>query len=412
MYLGCIGDDFTGSSDLANTLSKGGMRTVQYTGVPEKPAEADVDAGVVALKSRSIDPSDAVKQSLEALAWLKAQGCQQFFFKYCSTFDSTALGNIGPVADALAETLDAHQVIVCPAFPGTGRSIYQGHLFVKDRLLNESGMENHPLTPMTDADIRRWLAPQTKFAVGHVGTEQVFAGSEQIAAALDHQNKAGNRHIIVDAIRDQDLFEIGTAAKDLKLITGGSGIALGLPSNFGFEAKTAPWSGQSGKSVVLSGSCSTATRGQVAYHAKQHPTREIGAADVIDGRLTPTEITDWLLNTDGLPLAFSSADPRVVRRIQQVYGLEASATALESFFSKVAKLCVAGGARRIITAGGETSGAVIDGLALGTLEIGPEIDPGVPALRAAPDLVVALKSGNFGTVDFFEKADRLLKGST
>ncbi|NNK66495.1 MAG: four-carbon acid sugar kinase family protein, partial [Rhodobacteraceae bacterium] len=161
MFLGCIGDDFTGSSDLANTLAKEGMRTVQYTGVPDGPAEDGVEAGVVALKSRTIAPEAAVAQSLAALDWLKAQGCTQFFFKYCSTFDSTPQGNIGPVAEALAEALDAHRVIVCPAFPGTGRSIYQGHLFVGDTLLNESGMQNHPLTPMTDPDIRRWLALQT-----------------------------------------------------------------------------------------------------------------------------------------------------------------------------------------------------------------------------------------------------------
>lgn len=161
MLLGCIGDDFTGSSDLANTLSKQGMRCVQYSGVPKGPAAKDVEAGVIALKSRSIDPLDAVRQSLEALEWLQAQGCEQFFFKYCSTFDSTPEGNIGPVADALTHALDAHKVIVCPAFPGTGRSIYKGHLFVNDTLLNESGMQNHPLTPMTDPDIRRWLAPQT-----------------------------------------------------------------------------------------------------------------------------------------------------------------------------------------------------------------------------------------------------------
>ena len=225
MKLGCIGDDFTGSSDLANTLAKGGMKTVQYTGVPDAPAGADVQAGVVALKSRSIDPDKAVAQSLAALDWLRAQGCSQFFFKYCSTFDSTPRGNIGPVADALAQALDAHRVIVCPAFPGTGRSVYQGHLFVKDTLLSESGMQNHPLTPMTDPDLRRWLAPQTRHSVGHVAAADVFAGPKAIAAALDAQHTAGHRHIVVDAIRDEDLHAIGRAARDLPLITGGPGAA-------------------------------------------------------------------------------------------------------------------------------------------------------------------------------------------
>ncbi len=410
MLLGCIGDDFTGSSDLANTLAKGGMRTVQYTGIPDTAAGDNVQAGVVALKSRSIDPGDAVRQSLAALDWLKRQGCQQFFFKYCSTFDSTPEGNIGPVADALAEALDAHKVIVCPAFPGTGRSIYQGHLFVNDRLLSESGMQNHPLTPMTDSNIRRWLAPQTVYSVGHVPAAHVFAGSERIAGSLEEQHRAGHRHIVVDAIRDADLVEIGRAAKDLPLITGGSGVALGLPANFGCSAAQAPWTGQAGKSIALSGSCSVATRAQVARHAARHPAREIGAAEVIEARLSPRDIADWLLGTDGLPLAYSSADPAEVARIQEKFGREASSAALEDFFAAVARLAGAGGACRIITAGGETSGAVIEALEIGALEIGPEIDPGVPALRARPDLVVALKSGNFGAEDFFEKADRLLKG--
>ena len=403
MLLGCIGDDFTGSSDLANTLAKGGMRTVQYTGVPQAPAEVDVQAGVVALKSRSIDPAQAIEHSLAALDWLKRQGCQQFFFKYCSTFDSTPQGNIGPVADALAEALDAHKVIVCPAFPGTGRSIYQGHLFVNDRLLNESGMQNHPLTPMTDADIRRWLAPQTRYSVGHVPAADVFAGAERIKQSLDVQHNAGHRHIVVDAIRDEDLTQIGKAAKGLPLITGGSGAALGLPANFGCTASDAAWVGQAGKSVALSGSCSVATRAQVAYHANRHPAREIVAADVIEGRLDAQDIANWLLAADGIPLAYSSADPAQVTQIQEQYGRDRSSEALETFFAHVAKLVVQGGATRVITAGGETSGAVIEGLDLGTLEIGPEIDPGVPALRASPDLVVALKSGNFGAEDFFGK---------
>ncbi|MEM7189326.1 MAG: 3-oxo-tetronate kinase [Pseudomonadota bacterium] len=410
MLLGCIGDDFTGSSDLANTLAKQGMRTVQYTGVPDGPAAPDVQAGVVALKSRSIAPDDAVTQSLEALRWLQAQGCSQIFFKYCSTFDSTPDGNIGPVADSLAEALDAHKVIICPAFPGTGRSIFQGHLFVNDRLLNESGMQNHPLTPMTDADIRRWLAPQTRHAVGHVAAKAVFAGAAAISEALDSEHQAGRRHIVVDAIRDEDLMEIGRAASGLPLITGGSGVALGLPANFGCHPAPVAWSGQPGKAVALSGSCSVATRAQVARHAARQPAREVVAADVIEGRMTAAQMADWLIGADGVPLAYSSADPEVVMKVQEAYGRERSAEALEAFFAETSRLCRQGGATRIISAGGETSGAIVEGLGLGTLEIGPEIDPGVPALRAAPDLVVALKSGNFGAEDFFEKADRVLTG--
>ncbi len=410
MKLGCIGDDFTGSSDLANTLAKQGMRVVQYTGIPDQPAAPEVEAGVVALKSRSIDPREAVAQSLEALDWLLAQGCTQIFFKYCSTFDSTPEGNIGPVADALADALDAQSVIFCPAFPGTGRSVYQGHLFVADRLLSESGMQDHPLTPMTDPDLRRWLAPQTRHAVGHVGAHSVFAGAEAIATALKAEQVAGKRFVVVDAIRDADLTQIGRAAAGLALITGGSGVALGLPANFGCTPAPVPWRGQAGRAVVLSGSCSSATRAQVAFHAAQHPVYEIPAAEVIESRLSAAEVAHWLMAQEGLPLAFSSADPAVVAEVQRQYGRTRSAEMLEAFFAELARLCRAAGATRIITAGGETSGAVVEGLALGALEIGPEIDPGVPCLRAGDDLVVALKSGNFGSEDFFAKADKALTG--
>ena len=386
------------------------MRVVQYTGVPDGPAGAEVEAGVVALKSRSVAPADAVAQSLRSLDWLLAQGCTQIFFKYCSTFDSTPEGNIGPVADALAEALGADRVIVCPAFPGTGRSVYQGHLFVGDRLLSESGMETHPLTPMTDPDLRRWLARQSRHAVGHVGAATVFQGAEAISPALAAEYAAGHLHIVVDAIRDADLREIGRAARDLKLVTGGSGVALGLPANFGCSPGPVPWEGQPGRAIALSGSCSRATREQVAAHAGRHPAREVTAEEIIEVRVTPGEIIDWALRAGNLPLVYSSADPDVVAEVQRRFGRETSAAAIEAFFAETARQAVAAGVARIITAGGETSGAVVEGLGLGVLKIGPEIDPGVPALRAGTDLVVALKSGNFGAPDFFEKADRVLAG--
>ncbi len=409
MLLGCIGDDFTGSSDLANTLAKGGMRTVQYTGIPDAPAAPDVQAGVVSLKSRSIDPDQAVTQSLAALAWLRQQGCQQFFFKYCSTFDSTVRGNIGPVADALAAALDTDKTIVCPAFPGAGRTVFQGHLFVNDKLLSESGMQSHPLTPMTDPDIRRWLAAQSSRPVEHIAAATVFAGAEAIRAALDD---APAGHLVVDAIRDADLVAIGQAARDLPLITGGSGIALGLPGNFGCIAGDVPWDGQAGKVVALSGSCSNATRQQVAHHSARHPTREVTADAVISGELTSSDLAGWLMKQEGVPLAYSSADPDVVANVQNRFGREVASAALETFFAETARCVVDMGATRMITAGGETSGAVVERLGLLQLTIGPEIDPGVPALRANPNLVLALKSGNFGAPDFFEKAARVLEGTS
>ncbi|MEM7210046.1 MAG: 3-oxo-tetronate kinase [Pseudomonadota bacterium] len=408
MKLGCIGDDFTGSSDLANTLAKQGMRVVQYTGVPSTAAAHEVQAGVVALKSRSENPDVAVDKSLAALDWLQAQGCEQIFFKYCSTFDSTPQGNIGPVADALADALDAHKVIVCPAFPGTGRQLFQGHLFVDDKLLSESGLQNHPLNPMTDPDIRRWLALQSRYPIGHVSAHVVFQGVDQITAALETEHQAGKRLIVVDAVRDEDLMGIGEAANGLKLITGGSGVALGLPRNFGCRPGDVQWQGQAGKAVALAGSCSKATRVQVANHANRNPAREISVAEVIDGRRGAEEYVDWLIAQDGVPLLYSSTDPASVKRVQERFGRERAAEVLERFFAEVARGCVAAGCARMIVAGGETSGAVIEGLEVHALEIGPEIDPGVPCLRAGDNLVVALKSGNFGGEDFFEKANAML----
>lgn len=407
MLLGCIGDDFTGSSDLGNTLTRAGMRTVQYVGVPQGAADEGVEAGVVALKSRSVPVEEAVRLSLDALDWLLAQGCEQILFKYCSTFDSTPQGNIGPVAEALAERLGADRVIVCPAFPGAGRRVYQGHLFVGDRLLSESGMENHPLTPMTDPDLRRWLARQVKGSVGHLPADVVFDGAEAIRARLD---ACEARLIVCDAIRDADLMALGAAAAGLRLVTGGSGIAMGLPENFRKAGRLsraeAGWRGQAGRAAVLSGSCSNATRAQVARH--DGPRFEVTAEALMAGEITAREAADWALAQEGLPLVYSSADPEVVRAAQERFGRETVAGRVEAFFAETARALVAGGVARLITAGGETSGAVVEALARDTLEIGPEIAPGVPCLRAGPDLVLALKSGNFGGPGFFAEAGAML----
>ena len=423
MYLGCIGDDFTGSSDLGNTLAKAGMRVVQYSGVPDCPADASVQAGIVALKSRSVPVADAVAQSLAALDWLRAQGCQQILFKYCSTFDSTPEGNIGPVAAALADALDAHQVMFCPAFPTTGRSVYQGHLFVGDQLLADSPLKDHPLNPMTDSDLRRWLSLQTGQPVGHVAADTVFAGAAAIKAALQAEQHAGRRDIIVDAITDTNLIEIGRAAAGLPLVTGGSGIAMGLPANFeGIELvsdQASQWQGQAGPCVAISGSCATATRQQIAAHKAAYPTLHLDPEAVITKDYTAANARDWALSClrddpDTLPLICSAVEPDQLKQIQAAYGRQHAAEAFEDFFSGLAQMLVAEQVTRLLVAGGETSGAVVDGLLLDQLEIGPEIDPGVPALRAktasGADLVVALKSGNFGAVDFFAKAAACLSG--
>ena len=423
MLLGCIGDDFTGSSDLANTLARGGMRCVQYTGIPDGPAAPEVQAGVVALKTRSVPAAEAVATALEALAWLRAQGCRQIFFKYCSTFDSTPQGNIGPVAEALAGALDARRVVFCPAFPGTGRSVYQGHLFVKDALLSESGMQNHPLTPMTDPDLRRVLARQTTQPVGHVAAGDVFAGPAAIAAALAREDAAGRRFVVVDALRDEDLTAIGAALKDAPLVTGGSGVALGLPANFGCAPGAAPWTPQAGPAIALCGSCSDASRRQVARHAAAHPALEVTAQDAVEGARSPEDIARALLaegaarggtpgaSSGAVPLVYSSSDPEAVAAAQARYGRARTSAALEGFFARIAVAAVAAGATRVITAGGETSSAIVEALGVPAQEIGPEIDPGVPALRARGDLVMALKSGNFGGEDFFAKAASVLAGA-
>jgi uncharacterized protein YgbK (DUF1537 family) len=418
MLLGCIGDDFTGSSDLGNTLAKGGMRVTQYSGVPSKAASPDVDAGVIALKSRTIPPQDAVALSLQALEWLLEQGCEQIVFKYCSTFDSTPEGNIGPVIDALLNRLSTDRAIVCPSFPGAGRTVYQGHLFVWDRLLNESGMEHHPLTPMTDPDIRRWLKPQTNKKIGLVGLTSVLQGEEAIRSALEEQVLAGNAIVVVDAVRDDDLLQIGRASRDIRLVTGGSGVALGLPANFRSRGlltdSLANWQGNSGPAAILAGSCSGMTRAQIGAHSEHSPTREVTAEELMQGRVTPADATSWIMdsNGDGVPLLYSSADPEVVKKAQQEYGRELAAATIENFFAETAQQLQKAGVSRLVVAGGETSGAVIEGLCIDSLEFGPEIAPGVPALKAGDrPLWLALKSGNFGSDDFFQEAVDVLGGS-
>lgn len=406
MKLGCIGDDFTGSSDLGNTLSRAGMRCVQYVGVPDCAADRDVEAGIIALKSRSIPADQAVEMSLRALKWLRDQGCEQILFKYCSTFDSTDQGNIGPVARALAAELGEDQVIYCPAFPAVGRKVFQGHLFVNDRLLSDSGMQNHPLTPMNDPDLRRVLAAQLGLPVGHIPAQTVWAGAEAVAQMLQSEADAGRGHAIADAVTDADLRVLGAALKSRKLITGGSGIALGLPANFGISTREQAFAGQSGRAVCLSGSCSNATREQVAAH--DGPKREITVAEAMAGDISEA-LADWALAQDGLPLIYSSADPAQVLAAQERHGKDRIAAAFEGVFARTAQVLALRGVAKIITAGGETSGAVVEALAPKSLQIGPEIDPGVPMMRAAQDLVLALKSGNFGGRDFFTKAAQMME---
>ncbi|MCV0424947.1 MAG: four-carbon acid sugar kinase family protein [Roseibium sp.] len=409
MKLGVIADDFTGASDIALMLSEGGMPTAQYVGIPGTTADPAIEAGVIGLKTRTVPAQEAITRSLEACDWLKAQGAEQIVLKICSTFDSTDAGNIGPVAEALADWLGETSVLVCPAFPENGRTVFEGHLFVKDRLLSECGMQHHPLTPMTDPDLRRVLARQTSWPVGHIPVSTVWTGPDAICRSAE---EAGKAMVIVDAIRNDDLLAIGQAAKSRNLLVGGSGIALGLPENFGFSQHIASWTGVTGKAVVLSGSCSTATRGQVAAYKSIAPSRELAADDIITKRVSLQEILEWTLMQEHAPLLYSSADPSVVAAAQERFGREASAEAIESLFANLAAALSQAGVQRIVVAGGETSGAVVSGLDAHTLEIGPKIAAGVPALKVSGrPLALALKSGNFGGPDFFQEALAVLEGS-
>lgn len=415
MLLGCIADDFTGASDLANTLTASGMRTVQTIGVPEQ-ASVDADAVVIALKSRSIDSAEAVRQTLGALAWLQSQGATQILFKYCSTFDSTPEGNIGPVTQALLDQLGAAITIACPAFPTNKRTIFMGHLFVGERLLNESGMQSHPLTPMTDANLVRWLQRQMPGKVGLLDHAVVARGAAAVREHLSLLAADGIRVAVADAISDEHLRALGEGCADLALITGGSGIALGLPENFRRKGQLALAAAEpvkvGGRAVVLSGSCSSATRAQVDDYSRQAPARLVTADEICEQGLTAEQVSQWVIAqpSDSAPLVSTSADPTVVAQAQKKHGTGQVAQAIESFTGALAACLKDQGFCRFIVAGGETSGAVVQALGVRQLAIGPEIDPGVPALRGVDVPVgMALKSGNFGAQDFFSKAVRQVR---
>lgn len=414
LMLGCIADDFTGATDLANTLTRQGMCTVVLLGVPRDDlAPPDADAIVVALKSRSIPAADAVRLSLAALEWLKRAGARQFYFKYCSTFDSTDAGNIGPVADALRERLCEPFTIACPAFPTNGRTVYDGHLFVGRELLSESSMRDHPLTPMLDASLVRVLQRQTRSRVGLVPFDVVDQGPDAIGAAMAALQAQGYHCAIVDALTDPHLFSIGTACADMKLLTGGSGLALGLPNNFRRQGWLKRRSGGGlphveGAALVLAGSCSAATQRQVAAMKAQCESFELDPS-VLAAQSDPcAKALKWAKARLGAAplLIYSTAAPEQVAASQQQLGREHAGELVERTLAKIAQSLVAAGVRRLVVAGGETSGAVVTALGIGGLRVGSEIDPGVPWTVSLSDdpVALALKSGNFGTDDFFTRA--------
>ena len=415
--LGVIADDFTGATDIAGMLVKGGMRTIQTIGVPAKGTiPDDVDAVVVALKSRSIAANDAIGQSLAALKTLQDAGCKRYFFKYCSTFDSTDQGNIGPVGDALLDALGAKQAIYCPAFPENGRTIFFGHLFVGDLLLSDTHMRHHPLNPMTDSSLVRVLARQTRHKVGLVPLKQVQAGSATLRGALDKLALDGVRHVIVDAVADTDLGIIGEAVGDDELVTGGSGVALGLPAAYRRRGLMQHRSGAdalpkvAGASAVLAGSCSAATLGQIAAFKGARLALDTDA--ICRGEDVAGKALAWARGKLGNgPILLSASDkPDAVKSLQTKYGIEKSSHAIEGTMAALARGLVGAGVNRLVVAGGETSGAVVGALDVTALRIGREIDPGVPwtASVGGKPLLLALKSGNFGAPDFFTKAFHIL----
>jgi 3-dehydrotetronate 4-kinase len=413
LLLGCIADDFTGATDLANTLVKGGMTAVQVIGVPTGPLP-EADAVIIALKSRTAPVGDAVAQSLAACDALLAAGAKQIFWKYCSTFDSTDQGNIGPVADALLKRLGSGFALACPAFPTNGRTIYLGHLFVGNALLNESGMENHPLTPMTDANLVRVLGRQTDGAVGLVPFTTVEQGAAATRQAMMRLAEQGRRYAIVDAVTDQHLLAIGEAAAQHALITGGSGVAMGLPENFrragllparGDAASLPPMQGMA---AVVAGSCSRATLGQIGLARDHVPVLELDALATPDAAALTAQALDWVtgkLAADRPVVIAASAPPEKVAALQAKLGRDAAGALIEAAMAAIAEGLIARGVGRLVVAGGETSGAVVQRLGVTALRIGPEIDPGVPwTFAESRGLHLALKSGNFGARDFFLKA--------
>jgi uncharacterized protein YgbK (DUF1537 family) len=429
LLLGCIADDFTGATDLANNLVRSGMRVVQTIGVPAQALQANVDAVVVALKSRTLPPAEAVAQSLQALAWLKAQGVQQVYFKYCSTFDSwyrgDVRGNIGPVSEALMDALGTDFTIATPAFPDNQRTVFKGYLFVGDGLLSESGMKDHPLTPMNDANLVRVLQAQCQQRVGLIDHKTVAQGAEAIRARIQALRAEGVRLAVVDAVSNDDLMRLGPALKDLPLVTAGSGVAIGLPANWGLKPSptTSRLPAAQGLQAIVSGSCSQATQGQVAdFKQRGGPAWALDPLRLTDDQALADcvqEALAWAAPqlAQGPVLVYSTSEPSAVQAIQSQMGAGVAGHRVEQTLAQIARGLVQLGVRQLVVAGGETSGACVQALAIEQLQIGPQIDPGVPWCHAPTVLApgqgvhVALKSGNFGTPDFFHKSLAQLKAT-
>ncbi|MHA6311894.1 3-oxo-tetronate kinase [Pantoea sp. S-LA4] len=414
MRLGVIADDFTGATDIASFLTQNGLSTIQFNGIPDSEQAAEAQAIVISLKSRSCPADQAVAQSLAALAWLQQQGCERFYFKYCSTFDSTAQGNIGPVTDALLAALGETQTVICPALPVNGRTVYQGHLFVGDQLLSDSGMRHHPVTPMHDSNLLRLMTAQATGKAGLISAAQVDQGAESVRQALDQLAEQGVNYVVIDTMNEQHLLTQGEALCDRRLVTGGSGLAIGLARQWataGADAAAAEQAGrpQGDRAVVISGSCSQMTNLQVAAYRQLAPAQEVQIERCLqDADGYAQQLCDWVEANSHqalAPLLFATADAQQLQAIQQQHGARRSSEAVEQLFAAVTRELKRRGWQRFIVAGGETSGVVAQSLGVTAFHIGPTISPGVPWVRDIHQpLSLALKSGNFGDEHFFRRA--------
>ena len=416
--LGCIADDFTGATDLASLLARSGARVSLRIGVPDTPPDDTAPFEVIALKSRTAPKDDAVTSVLEAYEWLAEAGATRFFWKYCSTFDSTSEGNIGPVAEALMDRIGTDQTIYCPAFPENGRSIFMGNLFVGDVPLAESPMKDHPLTPMRDSNLMRLLSPQVTRPVGLVNRLTVAKGADAVRASLEDLQQKGVAHVVLDAVEDADLTVIAEASRHLPLLTGGSAIAMPLPALYAQdglladERDTQSQNAPDGGAILLSGSCSAMTNAQVArYLDTGAPAYRVDPLVLANQGAGP--VLEWLAAQDLArgPLVYATADPESVKAAQAKLGAAEAGRMVEDLLAQCAVIARDAGARRFVVAGGETSGAVTKALGTTRLEIGPEIAPGVPWTFCSSDghdLALTLKSGNFGSETFFADALAIL----
>lgn len=423
--LGCIADDYTGASDIASQLAEQGVRTVQLFGVPDTNTEIDADtqAIIIGLKTRTEKADRAIRDSLKALAFLKNKGCARYYFKYCSTFDSTPEGNIGPVADALAASLDAGPVFFCPAFPKNGRTLYQGHLFVNGALLNESSLATHPLTPMTDANLVRWLSQQTRQSVELLSFDVLDHGFDTAKNRLDALQASGHAYILTDALNERHLEQLGELCVEHKLVTGGSALAPALVKAWRrrdllpeVTASEVDAPILEGNALILSGSCSEKSNLQVDFWKKQGgATTFLNPAALMTQANTVKEIIQCVKNqlADGPVLVYATLPATIVKTLQADYGRESLGQKIEQAFVEIAQQLVPESTQTLIVAGGETSGAVVSGLDLKALTVGSTIAAGVPWMYryGAQPLAIALKSGNFGSDTFYHEAlQRLCSG--